>query len=126
MRTLVHFVSGGARYCVPVEATVAVRTTDGLVPLPAPRPGVAGMLASDHPFPVLSVFGAGRERVLVLEALGVTFGLLVDEVTGLTRTEDSAIGQPPSGQDEALVCGVVAGSDGVVMLADPTMLLKRL
>ena len=126
MRTLVHFLTGDGRYCVPVEDTVGVRSAAGLVPLPAPRPGVIGVLPADPPLTVLSVLGSGRDRILVLAAVGSTFGLLVQEVTGLTSVDEAEIGNPPEGQDEALVCGVVAGEAGLEFLADPAALAKRL
>lgn len=121
-----HFLTGDGRYCVPVEATVGVRSAAGLLPLPTPRPGVIGVLPADPPLTVLSVLGSGRDRILVLAAAGSTFGLLVQEVTGLSSVDDAAIGNAPAGQDEALVCGVVEGKVGLEFLADPAVLAKRL
>ncbi len=126
MRTLVHFLTGDGRYCVPVEDTVGVRSAAGLVPLPVPRPGVIGVLPADPPLTVLSVLGSGRDRILVLAALGSTFGLLVQEVTGLSSIDEAEIGSPPKGQDEALICGIVGSEQGVEFLADPAALAKRL
>jgi chemotaxis signal transduction protein len=126
MRTFVHFLTGDGRYCVPVEATVGVRSAAGLVPLPAPRPGVIGILPADPPLTVLSVLGSGRDRILVLAAVGSTFGLLVEEVTGLSSIDEAEIGSPPEGQHEALICGVVDGAQGLEFLADPAALAKRL
>lgn len=121
-----HFLTGDGRYCVPVEATVGVRSAAGLLPLPTPRPGVIGVLPADPPLTVLSVLGSGRDRILVLAAAGSTFGLLVQEVTGLSSVDEAAIGNAPEGQDEALVCGVVEGKVGLEFLADPAVLAKRL
>jgi chemotaxis signal transduction protein len=126
MRTLVHFLTGDGRYCVAVEATVGVRSAAGLVPLPVARPGVIGVLPADPPLTVLSVLGSGRDRILVLAAVGSTFGLLVEEVTGLSSIDEGEIGGPPDGQDEALICGVVGGEQGLEFLADPIALAKRL
>jgi chemotaxis signal transduction protein len=126
MRTLVHFLTGDGRYCVPVEATIGVRSAAGLVPLPVARPGVIGVLPADPPLTVLSVLGPGRDRILVLTAVGSTFGLLVEEVTGLSSIDEAEIGSPPDGQDEALICGVVGGEEGLEFLADPVALAKRL
>jgi chemotaxis signal transduction protein len=129
VRTMVHFLTGDGRYCVPVESTVGVRSAAGLLPLPAGRPGVIGVLPADPPLAVLtvlSVLGSGRDRILVLEAVGSTFGLLVEDVTGLSSIDDSEIGSPPDGQDEALVCGIIPGAQGLVFLADPAALAKRL
>jgi chemotaxis signal transduction protein len=126
MRTLVHFLTGDGRYCVPVEATLGVRSAAGLVPLPVARPGVIGVLPADPPLTVLSVLGSGRDRILVLAAVGSTFGLLVEEVTGLSSIDEWKIGNPPDGQDEPLICGVVGGEHGLEFLADPVALAKRL
>ncbi|MCW3044143.1 MAG: hypothetical protein JWL57_2301 [Actinobacteria bacterium] len=126
MRTLVHFLTGDGRYCVPVEATVGVRTAAGLVPLPVPRPGVIGVLPADPPLTVLSVLGSGGDRILVIAAVGSTFGLLVEEVTGLSSIDEAEIGSPPEGQHEALICGVIGREQGLEFLADPAALAKRL
>lgn len=136
MRTVVHFLTGGGRYCVPVESTIGVRSAEGLVPLPAPRPGVAGILPADPPLTVLSVLGSAEgaprprgttsDRILVLAAVGSTFGLLVDEVTGLSSIDEAMIGSPPQGQDEALVSGVIEGEHGLEFMADPSALARRL
>jgi chemotaxis signal transduction protein len=126
MRTVVHFVTGDGRYCVPVESTLGVRSAEGLVPLPAPRPGVVGVLPADPPMTVLSVLGSGHDRILVLAAAGTTFGLLVKEVTGLSSVDETTIGSPPDGQDEALVSGVIDGDHGLVFVADPGALARRL
>jgi chemotaxis signal transduction protein len=126
MKTVVNFRTGGRRYCIPVEATLGVRKADGLVALPAPRDGVVGILAAQEPITVLSLLGSASGQVLVCAANGRTFGLLVEEVTGLSRIADGDIGAAPVGQDEALVCGTINHSDGVVFVADPTALAARL
>ena len=126
MITVVGFRTGDGRYCVPVEATVAVRAAAGLIPLPSPLPGVVGVLAGDEPLSVLGVLGRGSHHVLILAAGGRTFGLLVEEVTGLRRVEDDQIGASPAGQSDALIVGVISGSDGPVLLVDPGALAGRL
>jgi chemotaxis signal transduction protein len=87
---------------------------------------VVGVLPADPPLTVLSVLGSGRDRILVLAAVGSTFGLLVQEVTGLSSVDEAEIGSPPKGQDEALISGVVGGDQGLEFLADPAALAKRL
>lgn len=126
MMTVVEFRTGGGRYCVPVEAAVAVRFASGLVELPAPRTGVVGILPADRPITVLSVLGSGRDHVLILAAEGQTFGLLVEEVTGLSRIDDTDIRVAPDGQAEALISGVISRDDGLVLVADPAALADRL
>ena len=124
--TVVDFRTSTGRFCVPVDAAVAVRFASGLVDLPAPRAGVVGILPADHPITVLSVLGSGRDHVLVLAAAGHTFGLLVEEVTGLSRIDNEDIGVAPDGQDNALICGVISRDDGIVLVADPARLAERL
>jgi chemotaxis signal transduction protein len=126
MRTVVHFRTSGGRYCVAVEATLGVRRASELVPLPAPRPGVLGILPAENPITVLSVLGAGQGYVLVLASGEHTFGLMVDEVTGLSRLNDAEIGNAPDGQDETFISGVISRDDGVILVADPAALAGRL
>jgi chemotaxis signal transduction protein len=126
MTTVVHFRTAGGRYCVPVEATRSVRLASGLVSLPAPRVGVVGILPAEVPITVLSLLGGGRGHVLVLAVNGQTFGLLVEEVTGLSRIDVSTIQVAPEGQDEELISGVISGEDGLVLVADPVALAERL
>jgi chemotaxis signal transduction protein len=124
--TVVHFRTSSGRYCVPVEAAVAVRFASGLVELPAPRAGVVGILPAEQPITVLSVLGSGRDHVLVLAAEGQTFGLLVEEVTGLGRIDAAEIRIAPDGQAESLISGVISRDDGLVLVADPIALASRL
>jgi chemotaxis signal transduction protein len=126
MVTVVHFRTGSGHYCVPVGDALAVRSASGLVPLPMPRPGVVGILPAEQPIPVLSVLGSGRGHVLVLTAEGQTFGLLVEEVTGLSRIDPAEIRVAPEGQAESLVSGVISRDDGLVLVADPAALAGRL
>jgi hypothetical protein len=124
--TVVNFCAGGGRYCVPVATAVVVRAASGLVALPVPRAGVVGLLPTDPPIAVLAVLGSGRDHVLVLTVEGQTFGLLVEEVTGLSRIDDAEIGGAPDGQAEDFIAGVITRDDGLVLLADPAVLAGRL
>ena len=126
MMTVVDFRTSGGRYCIPVDAAVAVRSAAGLVPLPAPRAGVVGILPGGQPITVLSVLGSGRDHILVLSAEGQTFGLLVEEVIGLSRVDDAAISVAPDGQAEAFISGVISRDGGLVLVADPVALAGRL
>lgn len=126
MTTVVHFRTAGGRYCVRVEATRSVQLASGLVALPSPRAGVVGILPAEVPITVLSLLGGGRGHVLVMAANGQTFGLLVEEVTGLSRIDESTIQVAPEGQDQALISGVISGADGLVLVADPDALAGRL
>jgi chemotaxis signal transduction protein len=126
MQTLVNFRSSGRHYCIPVGHTLGVRRADGLVPLPAPRAGVVGILPSTEPLTVLALLGTGCEQVLVLGVGDQTFGLLVEEVTGLTSVDEAEIQMAPNGQDEAYICGVINDGDSVVLVADAHALAARL
>lgn len=125
--TLVRFRTARGLFAVPVDQTREVRPVGGLVPMPASRPDVAGVVPSEHgALTVLTSLGPGRNHVLVLEADDRTFGLFVEEVTGLMRLDDDDIGSPPPGQDEDFVTGVVASPDGLVLVVDARALAKGL
>jgi chemotaxis signal transduction protein len=126
MRTFVFFRTATGNYALPVESTVGVRLASGVVPLPSPRPNVVGMLPGDPPIVVVSPLGGGAAQVILLEVHGIAYGLLVEQVTGLARVDESDIGPPPAGQDEELVSGVLDHDDGLVLLADPAALAGRL
>jgi len=126
MNTIVCFRAGGGSYAVPVEATVGVRSSEGVVPLPGARPDVIGLLPDENPLSVLAALGTSGAHVLVLATGTLRYGLLVDEVTQL-RTFDSAdLGDAPSGQDEGIVSGMVHFGDDLVLLVDPAALAARL
>jgi chemotaxis signal transduction protein len=127
MRTVVRFRTARGLFAVPVDQTRAVYPAGGIVPLPDSRADVAGVVSRpEGPLTVLTALGAGDRHVLVLDAGGRRFGLLVEEVTGLQRVDDSDIAPAPDGQDSSLVVGVVTGAGEVVLLVDATALARRL
>ena len=126
MRTLVCFRTAQGRFALPVESTLAVRKSDGLVELPAPRPDIVGVLPGDPPISVLAVLGAGSDHVLVVTEQGAQFGVHVLEVLGVKRFADDQIGPPPKGQQGGLIAGVVDGADEMMLIADPRALAARL
>jgi chemotaxis signal transduction protein len=114
--TLVSFRTGGQDWAVALDRVEQVLAARGLLPLPDPEPGVAGLLVRDGAtITVLSPFGAADGQVLVLDDHGTTVGLLVDEVTGIQRVEDAA-GPPPAGQRSPLVAGVLGGVHPLLLL----------
>ena len=123
---MVCFSSAGTVYCLPVEAARAVRRADGMVPLPAARPDVTGIIPGDPPLTVLSPLGPGGRHILVLETDGKRFGLLVDAVSGLRRIDEADIRPDPEGQDRTLVSGTIDTGDGLILLTDPAALVERL
>lgn len=120
------FSAAGGAYCLPVEATRSVRLAQGMVWLVEARTDVAGVIAGDPPLTVIAPLGSGGNQILVVEAAGKTFGLLVDEVTGLVRVASSDIGAAPDGQGRDLICGTVVTDGRLVMLADQVAMAGRL
>ncbi|MDX6296640.1 MAG: purine-binding chemotaxis protein CheW [Nocardioidaceae bacterium] len=120
MRTVVEFQASGATYCLPVEATRAVRSAAGMIALPAPRPHVAGLLPGDPPLTVMSPFGSAGQHVIVLYVGDTTYGLLVENVTGLRHVDDADLRPAPTGQQRELVCGSVTINGQLVLLANPS------
>lgn len=124
---IVRFRTPTGDYGVPVERVTEVRLASGLRPLPAPREGVAGVLQrGEEALTVLSALGSTGHHVMVVDDGNLTFGLLVDEVVGVQQVSDDALGEPPAGQDRAVVSGVVTGDGELVMLVDVAVLRGRL
>ncbi len=120
MKTMVEFRMAGASYCLPVEATRAVRSSVGMVTMPASSPKVAGLLPGDPPLTVMAPLGLDGHHVIVMEVANQRFGLLVDTVTGLRRVDESDIREAPSGQQSKLISGTVSIGGQLVLLADPS------
>jgi hypothetical protein len=123
---MVYFEAAGARYCLPVQATRSVRIADGLIALPDPACDVTGIIPGDPPLTVISPLRSKGLHVLVIEAGGKSFGLLVDAVTGLRRIDDGEIRPAPQGQDRPLISGTLDTDGHLVLVADPTALAARL
>ena len=124
MRTVVCFRAGDGDYAVPVENVREVRSGDTLMPLPAPRPGVVGLVAvDDDALAVIETLGAGRDHVLLLDRGDRPFGLRVEEVTGVRDVDE--IGPPPAGQDGDLIVGVITTETGLTLLVNVDALAER-
>ena len=126
MTTMVCFTAANAEYCLPVQAARGVRPVEGLILLPDPNPDVAGMIPGDPPLTVISPLHGDRGHILLIEAGGKTFGLLVDVVTGLRRIDDADIGPPPDGQKNPLVSGTLHSDGRLILVADPLALAGHL
>lgn len=127
MTIVVRFRTQNGEYAVPVEHAREVRSASGLLPLPAARSGVVGLLRSaDEALTVVSVLGLGGGHVLVLDPGGQVFGLLVEEVTGVSTIDDTAVGPPPGGQADDLVAGVISTPSGLVLLVDAAAMARGL
>jgi chemotaxis signal transduction protein len=127
MSTFVRFRTPNGEYAVAVEHAREVCNASGVLPLPAARPGVAGLLRrGDDSLTVLSVLSPGGNHVLVLDPGEKMFGILVDEVTGVANIDDQAIGPAPDGQQDELVAGVISTPGGLVLLLDAAATARRL
>jgi chemotaxis signal transduction protein len=127
VRTIVRFRTVEGDYAVPVEHVSKVLSASALTPLPAPRPGVAGLMSrGDEALPVLEILGPSGRHVVVIDAGPVSFGLLVEEVTRIQHVDEARIDAPPSGQDRALVSGVLNDEPGLVLLLDVDALAAKL
>jgi len=126
MRPMVRFRAQGSHYVVPVEDVRQVRTADRVSLLPAGRTGVAGLIMhGDVALPVLSVLGTGGDRLLVLDVDGRSFGLLVDEVSGVAEIDERRVGPPPEGQTGTLVTGVLDSDRDIALVIDPRVLARQ-
>jgi chemotaxis signal transduction protein len=124
LSSVVRFRAEGGSYAVALDAVRLVRTASGLSPLPSARPGVAGLVEqAGDALPVLSVLGAG-DYVLVLEAEGRRFGLLVHDVAGVSDVDEGRLRPAPPGQDEAIVSGVLEAGSELVLLVDAAALAR--
>ena len=126
MRTMVCFRTVDGRFALPIESTLSVTTTEGLVNLPAPRADVIGMLPGEPPLSVLAALGRGGDHVLVLVSQGVRYGLQVLEVFGVRRFNDDEVGPAPKGQQSELISGTVGGPTDLTLVVDPKALAARL
>jgi len=127
MKSVVRFRTGDGVYAVPVENAREVLAPTGLTPLPSPHPDVAGLLEREGgALTILSALGAGRQHVLVLDAGDRPFGLLVEEVMGVDRIDETALAPPPAGQHDPVIAGVIDSGHGMVLLVDVANLAGRL
>jgi chemotaxis signal transduction protein len=127
--TMVCFRTREAAYCMPVEATRAVRETTGMIALPDARRDVAGLMPGQPPLTVISALGATGSHVLVVQTAGAharRFGLLVDRVVGLRRVDEDDIRGTPHGQARPFVCGTVESEGELMLVADPDALAGQL
>ena len=126
MRTMVCFRTAEGRFALPIESTLSVTTTEGLVNLPAPRADVIGVLPRDPPLSVLASLGSGGTHVLVLVEQGMQYGLQVEEVLGVRRFDDDLVGPAPKGQQSELISGTVGGAEELTLIVDASALAARL
>lgn len=127
MSTVVRFRTSKGEYALSVELVSEVRSATALTPLPTPRADVAGLMRrGDEALPVLAVLDSSGRHVVVVDNGPLSFGLLVEEVTGVHQVDETRIGSPPPGQDGTLVSGVFHDEEGLVLLLDVDALAGRL
>ena len=127
MTTIVRFRTSDGDYAVLVDQVSEVQSASGLTPLPAPRPGVVGLMRrGDEALPVLASLGSVGRHVVIIDRGPLSFGLLVEEVTGVHEIDDARISDPPPGQDRDLVSGVLSDDEDLVLLLDVDALAGRL
>lgn len=130
MTAVVRFRAGGGDWALDVRDARQVLGAGSLRPLARPREDVVGLLdvpGEPVPLPVLASLGSGPDgHVLVVEARGHRFGLLVDEVTGVLRDEDVRLGPPPAGRDVSGVRATIILDGGSALLLDAGSLADRL
>ncbi len=126
---MVFFRAGTTDYAVAVDRVTEVSSGDEIVPLPAPRPGVVGLLPiGQETVTVVDSLGSGGSHVLLLNTsheTGHAFGLLVDEVTGVRQLE-GPITDPPRGQARECISGVFNDGAALVLVVDVDALDERL
>ena len=123
---MVCFQASGTAYCLPVETTRAVLSASGMVSLPAPHPDVSGIIPGNPPLTVISPLGTDGAHILVISTDDLTFGLQVEQVTGLRRVDEADIHPAPRGQQDQLVSGTIDFRGELVMVASATALAGRL
>jgi chemotaxis signal transduction protein len=74
----------------------------------------------------LRILAVRTRRPQLLEADSKTFGLLVDEVTGLIRLADVGVCQAPRGQARPFISGTIDDDGQLVLIADARALAGRL
>lgn len=126
MIVMVCFLVDGGAYCMPVTSTRSVRRITGLTTLPGAGRDVIGMIPGEPSLTVIAALGGRGEHVLVVESAGQTFGLQVDEVTGLRRVEPADIQPAPAGQNRDLISGTIDTDGRLVLVTDPRALAERL
>lgn len=126
MTVLVRFRTAGGAYAVPVDHALEVRSAAGLVALPAPAPGVAGVIERQGvTVPVVCVLGGGHRHVVVVSDGDEAAGILADEVLGVSRPPEGSLGPPPPGQETPLVRSVVREDGAMTFVVDVPELLRH-
>jgi chemotaxis signal transduction protein len=116
---VVVFRTGSGRYAIDVDRVASVHRAGDVQLVPDPRPGVLGMTRiADDNIPVVIPFGPAGAYVVLVEGTDRRFGLAVDEIVGLVEVAPGQLEGAPPGQRDALIGGVLGGSDGITLVVD--------
>ena len=127
MTIVVRFRAENGDYAIPVERVSEVRAATGLMPLPAPRAGVAGLMRrGDAALPVLATLDAAGRHVVIIDNGALSFGLLVGEVIGVQVVVDALVGAAPPGQGSPIGLGVIKDGPALTLLLDVDALAGQL
>jgi purine-binding chemotaxis protein CheW len=125
VKTFVRFRAGQARCLLPVEVVKEVCEAAALTRLPSAKPNVAGLIQrAGRSLTVIAPFGPGR-HVLVITSGANTFGIVAEEVLGVIRVPEGAIGPAPEGQADPIVTGVLNRDDGQDLVVSAEQLWMR-
>jgi chemotaxis signal transduction protein len=127
MTTVVRFRAPTGDYAIGVEHVSEVRSAADITTMPEPRDGVAGLMRRDgEALSVLSMLAPEGEHIVVIHVDQLSFGLLVEEVVGVHRVDDTDMGPPPPGQHRVVVSGVFHDDETLVLVLDVHALAAKL
>lgn len=128
---LVSFLVGPERFAVDIGSVQEITRTMRLTPAPQNMPGLDGILdLRGRMVPVISLsrrFGAGIQsptelsRIVVVEAHGVSVGLLVDAVQEVIHIDLSIVEKNPQmtgGIDASFIGGTAQRGEALLLLLD--------
>ena len=127
MRTLVRFRARHGMCAIPMEFVVGVRRAAEVRPFPGQRDDVMGLIGLDGgTVPVLKVLSSEGGHVMLLKTAAGAYGLLVDEVVGVVRLQDSQVQPPPAGGGDPLLEAIIKTDGDVDFLISADELAHRL
>lgn len=127
MKTMVRFRTAQGTCLIAAEQVLEVRSAQGVRTFPGPRDDIVGLVERQgRALTVMSTLGAGGGQVLLLATTGGAFGLLVDEVYGIAKVEESDLGPAPAGQSRPLVEAVVNTRTGLELVISTDELWHQL
>ncbi len=109
------------------EKVAQVEMGGRIRPFPGHGDNVVGMFGRvGQALPVLSTFATAGDHVVLLGVGDRSFGVLVKEVLGIARLEESVVGAPPDGSARPLIAGVVRTNEGLELVISVAELDREL